>query len=109
MFHDFAKWTYFATDTIQENVRDEPVKIIKYNHLIANLLIFHNVYSMTQVLNELESQGVMITPEMLSVLNPFWTGHINRLGIYEVRDREMDEINYALQLLGARGMQSAQV
>jgi hypothetical protein len=51
----------------------------------------------------------MITPEMLSVLNPFWTGHINRLGIYEVRDREMDEINYALQLLGARGMQSAQV
>jgi hypothetical protein len=90
MFHDFAKWTYFATDTIQENVRDEPVKIIKYNHLIANLLIFHNVYSMTQVLNELESQGVMITPEMLSVLNPFWTGHINRLGIYEVRDREMD-------------------
>jgi TnpA family transposase len=108
LFHDFAKWAYFAEDKIRENVRDEQVKIIKYNHLVANLLIFHNVYSMTQVLNELESQGVLITPEMLGTLNPYRTGHINRFGIYEVRDREVDEVNYALQLLLNMGMQSAQ-
>ena len=90
LFHDFAKWAYFAEDTIQENLRDEQVKIIKYNHFIANLLIFHNVYSMTRILNELESKGVIITPEMLSALNPFRTAHINR------------------QLLAAIAIQSAQ-
>jgi TnpA family transposase len=106
LFHDFAKWAYFAEDTIQENVRDEQVKIIKYNHLIANLLIFHNVYSMTRVLNELESKGIVIRPEMLSALSPYRTGHINRFGIYEVRDREVGEINYALQITGGNGIAS---
>ncbi|MCP4614369.1 MAG: transposase, partial [Planctomycetes bacterium] len=38
-FNKFAKWAHFASDTIQQNVRDEQVKIIKYNHLVANLLI----------------------------------------------------------------------
>ena len=108
LFHDFAKWAYFAEDTIQENVRDEQVKIIKYNHLIANLLIFHNVYSMTRILNELESKGVVITPEMLSALSPFRTAHINRFGIYELRDREVDEINYALEIMANKDWQAAQ-
>ena len=38
----FAQWAFFGADTIQDNVRDNQLKIIKYNHLIANLLIFHN-------------------------------------------------------------------
>ncbi len=107
-FNDFAKWAYFAEDTFQENVRDEQVKTIKYNHLIANLLIFHNVYSMTCILNELEAKGIAITPEMLCALSPYRTGHINRFGIYEVRDREVGEINYALQILAAMELQAAQ-
>jgi len=107
-FNDFAKRAYFAEDTIQENVRDEQVKIIKYNHLIANLLIFHNVYSMTSILNDLETKDVVITPEMLSALSPYRTGHINRFGIYEVRDRDVGEINYALQILAAMELQAAQ-
>lgn len=53
-FNKFAQRVYFASDLIQENVREEQLKVIKYNHLIANLLIFHNCKSLTQALNELQ-------------------------------------------------------
>jgi hypothetical protein len=42
-------------------VRDNQLKIIKYNHLIANLLIFHNCRTITLALKELETKGVRLT------------------------------------------------
>ena len=36
----FAQWAFFGADTIQDNVCDNQLKTIKYNHLIANLRIF---------------------------------------------------------------------
>ena len=39
-------------------MRDNQLKIIKYNHLIANLLIFHNCRAITLALKELETKGV---------------------------------------------------
>ncbi|MGZ8957426.1 MAG: transposase [Methylosarcina sp.] len=56
-FNKFAQWVYFASDLIQENVRDEQLKVIKYNHLIANLLIFHNCKSMTEALKEMQDDA----------------------------------------------------
>jgi TnpA family transposase len=107
LFNKFAKWAYFAEDLIQENVRDEQVKIIKYNHLIANLLIFHNVYSMTRILNEIEAQGTTVPPDVLSVLSPYRTGHINRFGTYELRDRDIDEVDYGLRLKASAAQRPA--
>ena len=60
-FNKFAQWAYFGSDTIEDNVRDNQLKIIKYNHLIANLLIFHNCHTMTQALKELEAEGMQLT------------------------------------------------
>jgi len=37
-------------------VREDQLKIIKYNHLIANLMIFHNCHTMTQAFKELEAE-----------------------------------------------------
>jgi hypothetical protein len=37
------------------------LKIIKYNHLIANLLIFHNCRTITLALKELKTNGVRLT------------------------------------------------
>ncbi len=70
-FNKFAQWVYFASDLIQENVRDEQLKVIKYNHLIANLIIFHNCKSMTQALKELQDEGMALTPEILRALSPY--------------------------------------
>jgi TnpA family transposase len=43
-FNKFIQWVSFGGGgLIAENDRDEQRKLIKYNHLVANCLIFHNV------------------------------------------------------------------
>jgi hypothetical protein len=38
--------------------RDEPRKFIKYNHLVANLLTYHNLVIMTKAFDEALVSGV---------------------------------------------------
>jgi len=54
----FLRWVFFGGEgIIAENRRDEQRKIVKYNHLVANLVIFHNVVTMTKVLRQLIAEG----------------------------------------------------
>jgi hypothetical protein len=46
-----------------ENSRDEQRKAIKYNHLVANCLIFHNLCSLTRLVQTLEKRGESIPEE----------------------------------------------
>jgi hypothetical protein len=41
------------TGVIAENVRDEQRKFVKYNHLVAKLLSFHTLVTMTRALQRL--------------------------------------------------------
>lgn len=82
-FNGFAGWSFFGGEgIIAENIRHEQRKVIKYNHLVANMIILHNVMGMTRILKELREEGVEITPEILGGLAPFRTAHINRYGDY---------------------------
>jgi TnpA family transposase len=82
-FHGFIKWISFGGQgVIPENDRIEQRKLIKYNHLIANCLIFHNVCSVTRVLRELSAEGRKISGEALASMSPYLTEHINRFGDY---------------------------
>ncbi|WP_257263773.1 Tn3 family transposase [Endozoicomonas sp. ONNA2] len=82
-FNDFCKWLMFGGDgVIAENLRHEQQKIIKYNQLVSNLTILHNVQNMTRALKEIASEGVEITPDILADLSPYWRKHINRFGDY---------------------------
>jgi len=96
-FNKFTQWVYFASDLIQDNVRDEQLKVIKYNHLIANLLIFHNCKSMTQALKELQDEGLTLTSEILQALSPN-RQHPSRFGRYELRERMVEPVNYDVRL-----------
>jgi TnpA family transposase len=95
-FNNFAQWVYFGSDTIEENVRENQLKIIKYNHMIANLLIFHNCHTITQAFKELEAEGFQLTPELLAAFSPYRTHHTNRFGTYELRERELEPIDYGV-------------
>ena len=95
-FNNFAQWAYFGSDTIEENVREDQLKIIKYNHLIANLMIFHNCHTMTQALKELEEEGMKLTPELAAAFSPYRTHHANRFGMYELRERNLEPIDYGV-------------
>ena len=95
-FNQFAQWVYFGADTITENVRDDQLKIIKYNHLIANLVIFHNCHSITQALKELETEGMKLTPELIAGFSPYRTSHLNRFGLFELKERYPLPVDYGI-------------
>ncbi len=73
-FNGFIKWISFGSaGMIPSNNRDEQRKIIKYNHLVANCLIFYNVFEMTRILHELIQSGHSIEKEILCALSPYLT------------------------------------
>ena len=78
----FLKWIAFGGSLIRENNRTEQRKIIRYNHLVANLVIFHNVVTITRILKQLIAEGYTITAEILERIAPYQTEHINRFGSY---------------------------
>jgi len=82
-FNDLIKWIRFGGDeTLKENDRDEQRKLIKYNHLVANLVIFHNVCTLTRLLNELAKEGFEFDEETIAGISPYIREHINRFGAY---------------------------
>lgn len=82
-FNDLIKWIRFGGDeTLKENDRDEQRKLIKYNHLVANLVIFHNVCSLTRLLNDLDKEGHKFDEETIAAISPYLREHINRFGAY---------------------------
>ena len=57
-------------------------RLIKYNHLVADLLIFPNVVTMSKALRHMEADGHATSDDILAVLSPYQTEHINRFGQY---------------------------
>jgi TnpA family transposase len=81
-WNGFVQWVAFGGEgVIRQNNREEQRKIIRYNHLVANLVVFHNVVSMTRVLQDLIDAGYPVTPEIIARLSPYKTEHINRFGL----------------------------
>ena len=88
----FAKKLFFGGEgVIAENLRHEQRKIIKYNHLVANMVILHNVVGMSRVLKQLQEEGFLINQEILAGLGPNRLGHINRFGDYVLDFRRKTE------------------
>jgi Tn3 transposase DDE domain-containing protein len=81
-----VQWVAFGGEgVIRQNNREEQRKIIRYNHLVANLIVLHNVVSMTHVLQALIDEGYAVTPDIIARLSLYKTEHINRFGRYELR------------------------
>jgi TnpA family transposase len=99
-FNKFVQWVCFGGDgVIAENVRDEQRKFIKYNHLVANLLTFHTLVTITKALRELLEQGHTADREALATLSPYQTEHINRFGNYFLNpDRTPEPLERHLQM-----------
>jgi TnpA family transposase len=100
-FNDFVKWSFFGGEgIIAENVRHEQRKIIKYNHLVANMLILHNVEQMSRVLRTLRQEGQPIDKELLAGLAPYRRSHINRFGDYTLDlDRVVEPLSANVGIL----------
>lgn len=95
-YHGFCKWFFFGGEgIIAHNDPEEQEKIIKYNDLIANAVIFHNVVDLTEILRSLKREGYLLTRENVAALSPYLTSHIKRFGDYlvdlEVVPQALDE------------------
>ncbi len=98
-YNNFTQWLAFGDDLIAENNRDQQRKLIKCNHLVANCVIFHNVQSLTRILQEVVQNGMHIDAEVLARLSPYLTEHINRFGSYLVNlNRLIRELHYEFGL-----------
>lgn len=97
-FNRFARWVSFGSGgVLTENNREEQLKLIKYNHLLANCLIFYNTSMITHTLHELANEGHTIPAEAIAGLSPYVTRHIDRFGQYEIdRERQAPLVTYDL-------------
>ena len=93
-YHGFAKWFFFGGDgIIASNDPEQQEKIIKYNDLVANAVIFQNVVDLTEVLQQLQSEGYLLEREDVASLSPYLTSNIKRFGDYVI---DMEAIPHAL-------------
>jgi TnpA family transposase len=98
-FNQFIDWIRFGDGgIIGDNLRPNQRKIIKLNHLMANMLIFHTVANQTKAINKLKDQGIDIPIEILSGIAPYWTEHINRFGMFNLNmEKTMADVEYDLK------------
>ena len=84
-FNGFVQWLAFGGEgVIRENDRLEQLKVVKYNHLVANCVIFYNVHAVSTVLDHLQRQGHSVESNALAALSPYLQQHINRFGRYQL-------------------------
>jgi TnpA family transposase len=104
-FNRFVQWLFFGGEgIITSNDRAKQRKRIKYNHLIANCVIFHNVHAQTRILHQLAQEGQTIDWEALAHLSSYLTAHVNRFGSYALNfDRQVPSPDYAMGLGAVAG------
>lgn len=86
---------------MQENDPEEQEKLIKYNNLVANALIFQNVIDQTRIIRNLINDGFSVSKEDLKILSPYLAAHIKRFGDYVVDLSEIPpplDIEYTFSL-----------
>jgi TnpA family transposase len=81
-YNGFSDWLMFGKEVIERNDPAEQEKIIKFNSLVANCVIFHTTLDMMAVLRQLIAECWTIDPEDLAALSPYITERIKRFGEY---------------------------
>jgi TnpA family transposase len=99
-YNGFSKWLFFGDDgTIKHNDPVEQEKRIKYNDLISNLVMLHNLIDMTELLQQLKQEGHAVNAKTLARISPYLTEHIRRFGEYIIdMNQTIEKIPFELNL-----------
>ncbi|MFJ2032949.1 Tn3 family transposase [Streptosporangium sp. NPDC087985] len=79
-FHGFADWLMFGGKLIGHNDPDYHEKIIKFNELLANCVIYSTACDITDAANAIAAQGRPVDPDDLATISPYITHVIRRFG-----------------------------
>lgn len=85
-WNGFTQWVAFGSNRLRKTDRAGQTKIIRYNHLVANLIVLYNTVQITECLDVFALQGALPEKEILTRLSPYITENINRFGEYELVD-----------------------
>jgi len=79
-FHGFAAWLRFGGEAIGRNDPDYQEKIVKFNELLANCVIYGTACDITAVVNAFTADGHPVDPDDLATVVPYITHTVRRFG-----------------------------
>jgi Tn3 transposase DDE domain-containing protein len=79
-FHGFSQWLMFDGEMIGRNDPDYQEKIIKFNELVANCVIYSTALDITAAANALAAEGHPVDTDDLATITPYLTHRIRRFG-----------------------------
>jgi hypothetical protein len=84
-FNGFSKWLAFGNNgVIADNDPDQQEKIIKFNELEANCLIYMTAQDITAAVRVLKAQGLKVDNDDLATISPYQMHKYRRFGDYLV-------------------------
>nr|WP_165977767.1 Tn3 family transposase [Nonomuraea diastatica] len=81
----YSKWLGFG-GVLADNDPVGQEKLIKFNTLLANLVVFHNALDVSDIVRDLIAEGWQITADQLGQIAPHLRAHISRFGAYATDD-----------------------
>ena len=79
-YNGFCQWLSFGSDVLADNDPEHQEKLVKFNELLANSLIFSTTLDITAVANTLASEGVAVHRDDLATISPYITSKTRRFG-----------------------------
>jgi TnpA family transposase len=99
-YNNFSKWIGFGNNgVIAENDPEEQEKAIKFNTLVADLVMYQTTLDMSLVLNQLRSEGEVVHRADAAIMSPYQEDNVRRFGdyIYDL-DAPLDDMEVHLDL-----------
>jgi len=79
-FHGFADWLMFGGKLIGHNDPDYHEKVVKFNELIANCVIYSTACDITNAANQIAAEGEPVDLDDLATVSPYITHTVRRFG-----------------------------
>ena len=79
-FHGFAGWLMFGGKLIGHNDPDYQEKVVKFNELLANCVMYSTACDITDAANDLAAEGERVDPADLATISPYITHTVRRFG-----------------------------
>ncbi|MGO9898144.1 MAG: Tn3 family transposase [Solirubrobacteraceae bacterium] len=83
-YNNFTDWLAFGSELIERNDPAEQEKMIKFNTLLANCVIFHIALDMSDVVRALLAEGHPLELDDLATMAPYITETVKRFGEYPI-------------------------
>ena len=108
-YNGFSAWLLFGGEVIERDDPAEQEKIIKFNSLVANCVIFHTALDITATLRQLAAEGRAVKQADVAALSPYITTRIKRFGEYAIEGLTVppDAFDPSLDLPGLAGGEAA--